>query len=105
MQRTLGNTRPITRRLAPAQTRSVLRLQDAIELLPRAGRRRAPTSGARALRGAADARADAGEGLVVTEHAAGVGVGVGEAGLNGLAHVDLVGEVIPGGRVGETVDE
>ena len=33
------------------------------------------------------------------------GVGVGEASLNRLADVDLVGEVIPGGRVGEALDE
>ena len=52
-------------------------------------------AGARALRGAADARADARERFVVAEDAA--GVGVGEAGLDGLADVDLVGEVVPGG--------
>ena len=56
-----------------------------------------------ALRRAADARADAGERFVVTDDA--TGVGVGGAGLDGPADVDLVGEVVPGGRVGEAINE
>ena len=55
------------------------------------------------LRGAADPRADAGERLVVTEDAA--GIGVGKAGLDRLADVDLVGEVVPRRGVGKVVDE
>src|SRR5690606_21799460 len=66
-------------------------------------RPRGRSSAAAALGRAADAGADAGEGGVVIDGAP--GLRVGEPLLDGLADIDLVGEVVPARPSGELVDE
>ena len=55
------------------------------------------------LGGAADPRADTGERLIVAQDA--VGIGVGEPGLDRLADVHFVREVVPSRGIGEALDE
>src|SRR5438105_827400 len=55
------------------------------------------------LGSAADTRAHACECVLVADDAS--TVGVGKAGLNGLANVDFVGEIIPRRRVGKTLNK